>query len=128
MVQNYIDTNNMTDIWRERNKNDFAFAYKRMNPTKALCRLDYFLVTRIAGWTNACYIRPGFRSDHSVLGLNIVVDKMHRGRGFWKLNTELLEDEIFVQTAKDKIHGVLDQDSITEHNAKWELVKLEIAT
>ena len=40
-------------------------------------------------------ILPGFKTNHSMITLNISLHSNPRGRGFWKLNTSLLSCETF---------------------------------
>ena len=41
---------------------------------------------------NKTDIIPGYRSDNSILQLDILLNKFHRGKGSWKFNTNLLKD------------------------------------
>ena len=45
--------------------------------------------------TNCC-INPGYRSDHSIVQINIQLSKFNRGRGLWKFNCSLLKDDKYV--------------------------------
>ena len=83
----------------------------------------------LLGSIDQAEILPGFRSDHSIIMINVVLNEINGGPGLWKFNTTLLENEGFV----DKLKIVIDE-SISESNNKElpldqtsELVKYVIA-
>ena len=45
-------------------------------------------------------VKPGYRSDHSILELSFSVSKFKRGKGTWKLNTSFLKEKEFVDLVK----------------------------
>ena len=45
-------------------------------------------------------ILPGFRSDHSLVTININTSVYKKKPGFWKLNCHLLKDEKFIDTVR----------------------------
>jgi hypothetical protein len=51
-------------------------------------------------------INPGYRLDHATIELNITFTKFERGKGFWKFNNSLLQDNYYVQIIKDTIRNV----------------------
>ena len=40
---------------------------------------------------SSCDIKPGYRSDHSILELNITFCNFERGKGVWKLNCSIVK-------------------------------------
>ena len=61
----------------------------------AACRLVYFILTRgTIGWTEDVFIQPGYRSDHSVIGIVLEPIEIERGPGCWKFNNMLIEDKL----------------------------------
>ena len=69
-----------------------------------------------------------FKSDHSVVGMGLDPEETIRGRGFWKFNTLLLEDEVFMNELKDKINEGIQLNANLNPNDIWENIKLTIAT
>ena len=68
----HMEENFMVDIWRMKNPEDFAFTWKRKAPSLVMPRLDYFIVTSgTVDWIDNVYIKPGIKSDHSLIGLEI---------------------------------------------------------
>lgn len=50
--------------------------------------------------------KPGYRSDHSAVVLELKFNKFSRGRGLWKFNNSLLTDQIYVEKVKKTIFEV----------------------
>ena len=69
------------------------YTWRRKNPIRQ-ARLDYFLISHSMHdiITNCC-INPGYRSDHSIVQINIQLSKFYHGRGLWKFNCSLLKDD-----------------------------------
>ena len=71
-ILNYYIHENMTDIWRTRNTDKFAFTWKRTSPSLIMSCLDYFIgSTGASGWIDNVYIKPGFKSDHFLIGIEL---------------------------------------------------------
>ena len=86
---------NLIDTWREYNKLKRQYTWKRKlsNGTLQSARLDYFLVSEcLTQFTYEDKICPSYRSDHSIVSLNLCFNKYPRGKGFWKFNNSLLAD------------------------------------
>ncbi len=50
-------------------------------------RLDYiFISEHLLNDINNCLIQSGLHSDHSIVNLELNIDKLNRGRVFWKFN------------------------------------------
>ena len=47
-------------------------------------------------------IVPAFKTDHSLITLNISLHSNPRGRGFWKLNASLLTDTDYIEQRKEE--------------------------
>ena len=49
---------------------------------------------------NTCNIKPGYRSDHSIIQLEIEFSKFQIGKGLWKFNTSLLSNQDYLKVIK----------------------------
>ena len=73
------------------------------------CRLDFFLVSQsILGNITLADICPGYKTDHSMITLDLSLHANHRGPGFWKLNTSFLTEIEYVNLIKSVIKDVQD--------------------
>ena len=78
------------------------------NPLKQ-ARLDYFIISRpFSDLVSNCPIRASYRSDHSILELNITVCSFRQGKGVWKFNNSLLKDKDYLI----KINNIIDEEKM----------------
>jgi hypothetical protein len=56
-----------------------------------------------------CTIKPGYRSDYSVVVIELKFDPFGKGCGLWKLNNILLTDKDYVMKIKELIQSVSTQ-------------------
>ena len=92
------------------------------------CRLDFFLVSQctVCNTINTDIV-PGYKTDHSMITLQLSLHSNLRGRGFWKLNTSFLKDEeyakqigtIIMTQTKDEYA----QDNTVTPGSFWEMKK-----
>ena len=48
-------------------------------------------------------IKPGYRSNHSLVCITMILNSFVRGPGTWKFNTNLLKDEDYLDLVKKSI-------------------------
>ena len=95
IIKNYCESLDLVDVWRVLNPELFKFTWRQRKP-EVYCRLDFFLVSQGI----LCKIHvieadiiSGYKTDHSMIILEISLHSNTRGRGFWKLNTSFIETE-----------------------------------
>ena len=94
-----------------------------------MARLDFFLAApdknaKITG----CNISHGYRSDHSLIEIELDLHEITCGRGFWKFNHFLLHDNEYVKLVKHIIEDVKEEYGKLLHNKQMalEMIKLKI--
>ena len=93
----------LEDPWRIHNPNSKKYTWVRRNPLKR-ARLDFFLVSEsLLNIIEKTQILPGYRTDHSLINLEIKISNFESGKGFWKFNNALLKDKLYVQKVKNVI-------------------------
>ena len=103
-VSTLKEEHNLCDPWRVNNPNTRQYTWFQRNPIK-MSRIDFFLISSdILALTNYTGIKPGYRSDHSIIQLQLNITKDNRGKGFWKFNTSLLKDIEYITLIKQIIH------------------------
>lgn len=131
----------LVDPWRVNNPNKRQFTWFQRNPTK-MARLDYFFISAdIMARTDKTEIKPGYRSDHSIINLDLKINNQSRGKGFWKFNTSLLHDQEYSQLIKQVIRENIERYALPEQNLEihdilfqvsdqlfFETLKMEIRT
>ena len=95
-VLQMINDLDLTDSFRYLNNNVKRFSWRKKNPVKQ-SRLDYFLTSHtMIDMINSCDIKPSYRSDHSIIEINISVSNFVIGRGTWKINNSLLKNKDYL--------------------------------
>ena len=93
-LKNLIKRFDLCDIWRFRNPIKQQFTWRNVFLDVA-SRLDYWLVNgRIKSKIMTSDIRPTIRCDHNAIFLKLLVGKVEKGPGYWKLNTRVLKDDM----------------------------------
>ena len=129
MIQDFSENLGLTDIWRLFNPEARRYTWRQNQPV-IHCRLDFFLVSEssLCDVTHAD-IFPGFKTDRSMITLNVALHLNPRGKGFWKLNTSLLYEMSYVQEIKTAIESTLNQykdDTSVNPALLWEMIKLKV--
>ena len=98
-VKFFMSVNNYVDLWRTVNPDKRYFTWHRGTKRS---RLDYILASEhLLNFIEDVTILPGIQSDHSLLKLSLKSgNKQERWRGFWKFNSSLLHDPIYVDKSK----------------------------
>ena len=80
----------LIDAWTVFNPDVLRYTWGRRKPSMH-CRLDFFLVSQTL-MCNVTHtdISAGFKTDHSVVAIKILLHTNPRGPWFWKLNTSFL--------------------------------------
>ena len=89
LIENIMDELDLVDIWRVRHPNEQTFTLREKTKSGLVqSRLDLFLVEKTISYQiNSTEIKPGYRSDHSIIILKIeLLNLQPRGPGLWKFN------------------------------------------
>ena len=104
------------------------YTWRQTQPT-VHCRLDFFLTSQsLLGNIISANIVPGFKTDHSMITLNISLHSNPRGPGFWKLNTSLLADKDYIDLIRLTIHETQNEyenDESINPALLWDMIKLK---
>ncbi|CAH3030879.1 unnamed protein product, partial [Porites evermanni] len=97
---NASESLDLIDAWRVLNPDSSKFTWRQRKP-EIHCRLDFFLINQctFCNIINA-EILAGYKTDHSMITLQISLHSNTRGRGFWKLNTSFLTETEYVNQIK----------------------------
>lgn len=107
VVLNFIEEDNLIDVWKVMNEEIKGSTWSRKKPVRKQATLEYFLINE------CCYhyitdtnIIPGYRLDHSAIVHKLKIQNNERGRGYWKFNNSLLKDLEYIKVVKDTITEV----------------------
>ena len=111
-----IEEQDLTDIWSRMNPGKRAITWTRQNPYK-FGRLDKFFISEhLTSQTVCSSIVAGYRSDHSIITLQIKAPQKKRGPGLWKFNDSLLTDRDYDDAIKELVFNVIKQYAIPVYN------------
>ena len=103
ITNEFIMKENMVDVWRLSNKILRGFTWKSQNPCRR-SRLDYFLISEdILSLDPKVEIIPAYKSDHTPIILSFIKSRQSRGRGLWKFNNQLLQNQDYIDMVKEEI-------------------------
>ena len=112
----YIDTYHIIDPFRENCPQLKRYTWRRRNPIKQ-ARLDFFLTSEgLFQFTQQCKIGPSYRSDHSLVTLELSLTKTTKGNSYWKHNNSLLTDLEYLKMMNKKIMEVKTQYALPVYN------------
>ena len=63
-----------------------------------------------------CHIKPGYRSDHSIIELSITINKFKVGKGVWKFNNNLLKNLDYLDLINNTIQNEVLKYAIPVYN------------
>ena len=104
IVKNFMEDNQLTDVWHDRHENEKRYTWFKKKPVSA-SRIDFFLIdVGLANMTTDCNISKSTRTDHALISLKIQDPKTTRGPGVWKLNNLFLSEKKY----NEGINSILD--------------------
>ena len=128
----------LIDPWRLDFPNKAEFTWKNPSCTK-MSRLDFFLVS---GLFSSLVTEPdisfGYKTDHSLISIKLNILKLKQGKGFWKFNTSLLKNDLYVLQVRRTIqetaeeYGKSSSDNVMAPSVNiddtlfWETLKMKI--
>jgi len=127
LINTWKDENEIDDIWRIQHPNMRRYTWRSHIKPIVRTRLDFFLTSvNISTRITKSDILPGFSSDHAAPQIVMDIKKPNSGKGFWKLNTELLKDV----TYKEKIINCITETKLdnpgTEDVLLWDTIKCRV--
>ena len=91
-VLDMISQFDLLDIYRYQNPNRYCYTWRKQRPLKQ-AHLDFFLISNtMADLITNCDIKAGYRSDHSLIEMDILLDCFRKHKEVWKFNNSLLSN------------------------------------
>ena len=108
-VLNLINEKFLIDAFRENCPTTKKFTWRKKSPCKQ-ARLDYFLISEnLSQFVKKSEIWPSYRSDHSMVTLELNFTNFIQGKSYWKHNSSLLSDIEYLNIINEKIKEVKRQ-------------------
>ncbi|MCU7801457.1 MAG: endonuclease/exonuclease/phosphatase family protein, partial [gamma proteobacterium symbiont of Lucinoma myriamae] len=116
LVLDEIEIRNLKDPFRLLSPLQRRYTWRRKNPLQQ-ARLDFFLVSDdIQQNVIRCNIGISYRSDHSMVTLEINFFDIKKGKSLWKHNNSLLSDMEYINTINNKIKDIKQQYALPVYN------------
>ena len=123
-INNIINSCNLIDIWRASHPEQTRYTWHSNGKPAIFCRLDYFLISEnLCNIINRAKIKPGYKTDHSLIEITIDNKIQDKGPGYFKLNNTILLKEDYQTQIKHEIKSVVELNKNSNPNTLWELIK-----
>ena len=130
MIRSHMEDLQLCDIWRDRNPEEKKFTWCKYNSKKKTfmwSRIDYYLISSsLSNQICECDIQPGISSDHSMISIVLSTTDFPRGKGYWKCNNSLLQNEEFCELMTSELKKIQETYKHLDDKRFWELYKFEI--
>ena len=119
-------------IWRIRNPKTIRYTFRQKHVSGSIQRrLDYFYISNsMQVSVKDTEVLASLLTVHSPITFSYCKnEESKRGRGFWKFNNSLIEDEEYVHQMKKFISDTLNKlfnENILDDQVKWEYLKYNI--
>ena len=112
-VVEFIELFELIDPWRCSYPAARKYSWRSTKKPFQFSRLDFFIVS-LAVYAKILKqnYKPGYRTDHSLVYIEIDLAKSVRGKGFWKINVSFLHDKEYVDIVKREIQETVKDYSI----------------
>ena len=127
LTKHLINHFNLFDPWRTQNPTKQHFTHKQVNPL-ILTRIDFWLVSKkLQTDIISSNIIPSIRTDHRAITFEFHVKQISKGKGFWRLNTSILDNKEYQNGIIELIDNVTKEyaHSEIEKRLLWDLLKIK---
>ena len=105
-IDSLCETHTLSDGWRVNNPTKKQYTWLQ-GITNKQARLDFFLCSdAILSISTKFKINTKYRSDHAPITFDLITTSENRGKGTWKMNNTLLQDEHFITLIKNSINDI----------------------
>ena len=130
LINDHATKFDLVDAWRVSNPDNLRYTWRRRKP-EIHCRLDFFLVSQSL-MCNVTHtdISAGFKTDHSMVTIQVALHTNPRRPGFWKLNASFSSETEYTNQIKTTIECVKEEyqndESVNASRLLWEMIKLKV--
>ena len=128
IFNNFIQQLEVTDIWREQHPDDIEFTYIDPSGRGYSSRIDKILISKsLSKFIINSKITQAPTPDHKAVIINIRYGTAKRGKGYWKLNSSIIEELEYKKMIKHVI--TMTQEEYGDALSKcdfWQFLKARI--
>ena len=122
-----MESRGIEDIWRRRNPDMKKFTWSHTGQNVA-SRIDYWLIYKsLDPFAKHTHIVKTIFSDHAAIVLCLKVSDIERGRGYWKMNNQIIATKRFQECFENWWREwVLTRKEFSNLRLWWDLTKNKI--
>ena len=119
---------NLNDIWRYYNPDIKEYSYMDPSGRGRNSRIDLLLGSEsLTVHTDSCAIKQAPAPDHKAVTMNIRLRTNVRGKGYWKLNNSIINDEEYVEGITKLYEETVEEyGGVVSTSLLWEFLKIRI--
>lgn len=126
-LKEYFEANDLIDIWRVSHGKEFRATFARDHPNFLRERLDYIIISAsLQQHVNSVNILSTVFSDHQPVYCDMTIANHKPGKGYWKLNNSLLDDDTFVEQVILTVKEVFSVYKKSEICEAWDIMKMNV--
>ena len=129
-LSNFVNKAALTDTYRVLHPETKAFTWShgsKSSCNNAARRLDYIFVGEsLAPYIKSCCIKNFGFSDHKAVILTLEFANFKTGKGLYKLNSSLLQDENYIKIIIDEIKSTQAEYSSLNPHLLWDMIKTNV--
>lgn len=124
---NFMEAFDLVDVIRLMYPDKKIFTRFQRTPL-VLSRIDHWLLSNhLCNYITSAKVYPGVKSDHSIINVHLCTSNDNRGRGFWKFNALLLQDQEYIKKVKELVPKLeADLIDMEDKGLKWDCIKCDI--
>ena len=123
-LKSIIESHNFSDIWRLQHPGKCQYTWHSNNSPPIFCRLDYFLISEnLNNFITSSCIKTGFKTDHSIVDINIDLIRNPKGHGYFKLNNNVLLHPDYQEKIRKTIKDIAEININTKPQTLWKIIK-----
>ena len=78
-----------------------------------------FVNTELKPYIRNATIKPGYRTDHSLVVMMMQLKEVERGPGIWKMNESVLQDSEYINLINTTIRNTVFQYAIPVYDEEY---------
>ena len=127
-MQDINEKLDLTDIWRTINPEIQRFTLHQQKFSNSVQPRFLFNLPEFNHQRKHCrHCKPGYKTDHSLITVELVLNQDQRGMGFWKLNTSHLKESNYNNEIKSSLEQTkAEWQGIMSPTLYWEMIKMRV--
>ena len=118
-----VDDNELIDLWRKDNFTTKEHTWSGCRPL-VMRRIDFIFANKfLTPYITSCFIKSIGHTDHRLVSCNIEFYKFKRGKGSYKMNNLLFENQSFKLTMGKLIKDNKEEFKHLDPGLRWCIIK-----